>query len=134
MMTARAMVVITTLSLAGMAAAQETRPPRPNFDPNCSRFSMEYDTKSRRWKCILEAPLRQDYRPSPSRSSIDAPGVGGSGGGGEQDRDQQQRTSQLQAEQLQRTRQLQAEQQLRAEQQKRLTDELIRDVLQRSRR
>lgn len=134
MMAARAIVLIGALTVAGMAAAQETRPPRPNFDPNCSRFSMEYDAKARRWKCILEAPLRRNYRQNASRSSVEAPGVGGGDGGGEQDRDQQQRTSQLQAEQQQRTRQLQAEQQLRAEQQKRLTDELIRDVLQRSRR
>jgi hypothetical protein len=123
--------MLLVVFMTDLALAQQYRPPRPLFSPKCSWFAMEYDEDINRWKCIFDKPLRRNYRGTKTESEADrrigaTTNTAATG--------QQQRDRQLQTEQEQRARQLQTEQEQRAERQRQLTQELIRDVQQRSRR
>lgn len=128
------LTVIVLAAIAGTVIAQERRPERPLFNPKCSRFSMEFDEDLNRWKCIIDKPLRQNYRRNRTEDRVGTRRRQNTRIETESGRAQQQRDRQLRAEQEQRTRQLESEQNARAEQQRRFTEELIREVQQRSRR
>lgn len=109
----------------------QKKPPRPQYSSKCNRLAMQFDEETNRWKCIFERRLRRNYTASRTESAARPRAAGVTEA--LDNREQVQRDRQLRTEQEQRLRQLQTEQDQRAEAQRRYTQQLIRDIQQRTR-